>query len=150
MIRLFAVLVLLTGSLSWAGASVAGPAHDVPALSNVSGDADAQAICKTTCRLIPEEWNGGWHAASPGNTGTCSCGTKPRPPSSGWGFSPANSNSARAAGESACSAPPSSQNGSCASCSISCSGDKHASCSQGQEWPGGSPTCMRDAKCECQ
>ena len=49
-----------------------------------------------------------------------------------------------------CSAPVSTPQGSCAACSVSCGTDKHAACQQGQEWPGGSPTCMHNAVCECQ
>ena len=58
-----------------------------------------------------------------------------------WGGRPRNN---------ACDARASTPNGSCAGCSVSCTGDKQASCQQGQEWPGGSPTCMRNAVCECR
>ena len=50
---------------------------------------------------------------------------------------------------SSCSVPPS-QTNSCPGCSVSCTNGAQATCRQGQEWPGGSPTCMRDAVCECR
>jgi hypothetical protein len=48
-----------------------------------------------------------------------------------------------------CSAPKSSPRGACPGCSVSCSA-QHASCSPGQEFPGGSDICMQDASCACQ
>jgi hypothetical protein len=49
----------------------------------------------------------------------------------------------------ACSAPKSSPQGSCAGCSVSC-GAKAASCTPGQEIPGGSSICITEASCVCQ
>jgi hypothetical protein len=48
-----------------------------------------------------------------------------------------------------CSAPTSSPKGGCPGCSVSCSG-QHASCSPGQEFPGGSDLCLQAASCTCQ
>jgi hypothetical protein len=48
-----------------------------------------------------------------------------------------------------CSAPNSTGQGSCAGCSVSC-GDKQASCTAGQEMPGGSAMCLKEAVCECR
>ena len=48
-----------------------------------------------------------------------------------------------------CSAPKSSPTGSCGGCEVSC-GDKTASCSPGQEIPGGSSMCIQPASCSCQ
>ncbi len=48
-----------------------------------------------------------------------------------------------------CSAPKSSPRGSCPGCSVSC-GAQQASCSPGQEFPGGSDICMTGASCQCQ
>ncbi len=49
----------------------------------------------------------------------------------------------------ACSAPKSSPRGSCAGCSVSC-GNQQASCTPGQEIPGGSDICVQNASCTCQ
>ena len=49
----------------------------------------------------------------------------------------------------ACSAPKSSPRGACAGCSVSCSA-QHASCTAGQEFPGGSDLCLQQASCTCQ
>lgn len=57
-----------------------------------------------------------------------------------WGPVPRNSS---------CNAPAS-PSGSCASCSVTCVSGQQATCQQGQEWPGGSPTCMREAQCSCK
>jgi hypothetical protein len=48
-----------------------------------------------------------------------------------------------------CSAPKSSGQGSCPGCSVSC-GAKQASCTPGQEIPGGSAICVTAASCTCQ
>jgi hypothetical protein len=48
-----------------------------------------------------------------------------------------------------CSAPKSSGQGSCPGCSVSC-GAKQASCTPGQEIPGGSAICITAASCTCQ
>jgi len=48
----------------------------------------------------------------------------------------------------ACEAPASSPRGTCSGCSVSC-GDKQASCTAGEEWPGGSESCLKSAVCEC-
>lgn len=48
-----------------------------------------------------------------------------------------------------CSAPKSSGQGSCPGCSVSC-GAKQASCTPGQEIPGGSSICITAASCTCQ
>jgi len=48
-----------------------------------------------------------------------------------------------------CSAPKSAPSGSCGGCEVSC-GDKQASCSPGQEIPGGSSMCIQAASCTCQ
>jgi hypothetical protein len=48
-----------------------------------------------------------------------------------------------------CSAPKSSPQGGCPGCSVSCSG-QHASCTPGQEFPGGSELCLQSASCTCQ
>jgi len=48
-----------------------------------------------------------------------------------------------------CTAPKSAGQGSCAGCSISC-GDKQASCTAGEEMPGGSAMCLKNAVCECR
>jgi len=48
-----------------------------------------------------------------------------------------------------CSAPKSSGQGSCPGCSVSC-GAKQASCTAGQEIPGGSAICITAASCTCQ
>jgi len=48
-----------------------------------------------------------------------------------------------------CSAPRSTPTGSCGGCEVSC-GDKQASCSPGQEIPGGSSMCIQPASCSCQ
>jgi hypothetical protein len=49
-----------------------------------------------------------------------------------------------------CTAPMSMPHGSCARCSVSC-GEKQASCTAGEEWPGGSTagSCLKSAVCEC-
>jgi hypothetical protein len=49
----------------------------------------------------------------------------------------------------ACQAPPSSPNGTCSGCSVSC-GQKQAACTPGEEWPGGSTSCLKSAVCECR
>ncbi len=49
----------------------------------------------------------------------------------------------------ACSAPKSAPRGACPGCSVSCSA-QHASCSAGQEFPGGSDLCLQQASCTCQ
>src|SRR5262245_37077879 len=48
-----------------------------------------------------------------------------------------------------CSAPKSTPTGSCGGCEVSC-GDNTASCSPGQEIPGGSSMCIQPASCSCQ
>lgn len=48
-----------------------------------------------------------------------------------------------------CSAPTSGPKGGCPGCSISCSGQQ-ASCTVGQEFPGGSDLCMQSSSCTCQ
>jgi hypothetical protein len=48
-----------------------------------------------------------------------------------------------------CSAPKSAGKGSCQGCSVSC-GAQTASCTPGQEFPGGSDICMQSASCTCQ
>ena len=48
-----------------------------------------------------------------------------------------------------CSAPRSTPKGGCPGCSVSCS-SQHASCSPGQEFPGGSDMCLQNASCTCQ
>jgi hypothetical protein len=48
-----------------------------------------------------------------------------------------------------CSAPKSAGKGSCPGCSVSC-GAQTASCTPGQEFPGGSDICMQSASCTCQ
>jgi hypothetical protein len=48
-----------------------------------------------------------------------------------------------------CSAPKSAPNGACGGCEVSC-GDKQASCSPGEEVPGGSNICITPASCSCQ
>jgi len=48
-----------------------------------------------------------------------------------------------------CSAPKSSPKGGCPGCSVSCSGQQ-ASCTPGQEFPGGSDLCLQGASCSCQ
>jgi hypothetical protein len=48
-----------------------------------------------------------------------------------------------------CSAPVSLPKGICGACSVSC-GNKQASCTPGEEWPGGSGSCMKTAVCECR
>jgi hypothetical protein len=73
-----------------------------------------------------------------------------------WSVGPGDSNNAGNAaspggfGSGGSCSTGASQTGSCSGCSVSCPADKQASCKQGQEWPGGSPTCMREAKCECK
>ncbi|HYB33332.1 MAG TPA: hypothetical protein VED45_07870 [Steroidobacteraceae bacterium] len=47
-----------------------------------------------------------------------------------------------------CSAPVSAPKGTCGGCSVSC-GDQQASCTPGEEWPGGS-ACMKTAVCGCR
>jgi hypothetical protein len=54
-----------------------------------------------------------------------------------------------APGRNRCSAPKSTPTGSCGGCEVSC-GDKQASCSPGQEIPGGSSMCIQPASCTCQ
>ncbi len=49
----------------------------------------------------------------------------------------------------ACSAPVSQPKGGCQGCSVSC-GTQQASCAPGQEWLGGSYTCMSPASCVCK
>jgi hypothetical protein len=53
------------------------------------------------------------------------------------------------AGNNTCSAPKSTPLGACPGCSVSC-GAKQASCSPGQEVPGGSTICLQGASCTCQ
>jgi hypothetical protein len=53
------------------------------------------------------------------------------------------------AGNNSCSAPKSGPVGACPGCSVSC-GAKQASCSPGQEVPGGSNICLQGASCTCQ
>ena len=48
-----------------------------------------------------------------------------------------------------CSAPKSAGKGSCPGCSVSC-GTQTASCTPGQEFPGGSDLCLQAASCTCQ
>ncbi|MBS0378234.1 MAG: hypothetical protein JSS29_07100 [Proteobacteria bacterium] len=48
-----------------------------------------------------------------------------------------------------CSAPASTPKGGCQGCSVSC-GAQQASCTPGQEWLGGSETCMSPAVCACR
>ncbi len=48
-----------------------------------------------------------------------------------------------------CSAPASTPKGGCQGCSVSC-GAQQASCTPGQEWLGGSETCMSPAVCTCR
>jgi len=48
-----------------------------------------------------------------------------------------------------CSAPASAGKGSCPGCSVSC-GAQSASCTPGQEFPGGSDLCLQPASCTCQ
>jgi hypothetical protein len=47
----------------------------------------------------------------------------------------------------ACEAPASSPKGTCSGCSVSC-GTKQSSCTPGEEWPGGSESCLKTAVCE--
>src|SRR5215831_15402212 len=47
-----------------------------------------------------------------------------------------------------CSVPPSRPRGSCGGCSVNC-GDRAASCTPGEEWPSGVPSCQKTAVCEC-
>jgi hypothetical protein len=49
----------------------------------------------------------------------------------------------------ACSAPVSQPKGGCQGCSVSCCAQQ-ASCTPGQEWLGGSETCMSPAVCVCK
>ncbi|MGA2951206.1 MAG: hypothetical protein ABSD80_03120 [Caulobacteraceae bacterium] len=137
------IAVLLCVTLS--GAALA--ATEVPG-GVVHDDPSAKDNCPLVCNSSGAgQWNGAWRMKSD-NTSVCSCGAAERRRSAWPGLSYSPVPAARG-GDSSCSVPPS-QTGSCPACSVSCSGDKHASCQQGQEWPGGSPTCMRDAKCECQ
>jgi hypothetical protein len=48
-----------------------------------------------------------------------------------------------------CRAPTSTPKGGCPGCSVSCSGQQ-ASCTAGQEFPGGSDICMQGSSCTCQ
>jgi hypothetical protein len=59
-------------------------------------------------------------------------------------FAPASSGR-----NNSCSAPKSAGQGSCGGCSVSC-GDKQASCTAGEEMPGGSAMCLKNAVCECR
>lgn len=49
----------------------------------------------------------------------------------------------------ACAASASTPKGGCQGCSVSC-GTQQASCTPGQEWLGGSYTCMSPAVCVCR
>jgi hypothetical protein len=78
--------------------------------------------------------------------GGCAAVAREQPPSEAQAAGPTPAPPTQA---HSCSAPVSLPKGICGGCSVSC-GDRQASCTTGEEWPGGSASCMKTAVCECR